>query len=234
VWYSLMARVKALSFDMYRTLIDTKDFHEQAVREILARENADSVDPDAFHSRWDKFFDDVWLALGPGEFIREYDVSVESLRRTFREFGINGDPKAGTNIWLSKYESADLFPEVEEVLQILAADYPMVIISNVDDDDLGYAMLKKRNLPFRAIITSESFRSYKPHEKMFKEALSILRCRPGEVLHIGDSQTADVLGAKKAGMLAAWLNRRSHKLKPGIPSPDYEIINLRELLHLDL
>jgi 2-haloalkanoic acid dehalogenase type II len=229
-----MGKIKALSFDMYRTLIDTKDFHEQAVREILAREDATSVDPGVFHSRWDEIYDDVYLALGPDEFMSLYDVSIESLRRTFREFGINSDPKAGVDIWLSKYQKADLFPEVEQVLHILAEKYPMVIISNVDDDDLGYAMLRGKTLPFRAVITSESSRSYKPHGKMFQDALSILKCRPEVVLHIGDSQTADVLGAKKAGMLAAWLNRRSDKIKPGIPIPDYQITNLRELLHLDL
>jgi 2-haloacid dehalogenase len=64
--------------------------------------------------------------------------------------------------------------------------------------------------------------------------LSVLKCQPGEVLHVGDSQRADVVGAKRAGMLAAWLNRRSHKLRPGIPIPDYEITNLRDLLDLDL
>jgi putative hydrolase of the HAD superfamily len=69
---------------------------------------------------------------------------------------------------------------------------------------------------------------------MFEEAASILQCRLQEILHIGDSQRSDVLGAKRAGMLAAWLNRRSEKLKPGVPKPDYEITDLRELLDLDL
>jgi 2-haloalkanoic acid dehalogenase type II len=164
--------------------------------------------------------------------MRLYDVTIESLRRTFHEFGVIGDPKTGADIWLREYENADLFPEVEEVLHTLAAKYPMVIISNVDDDDSGYAMLKKKQLPLRAIITSESSRSYKPHAKMFRKALSILECRPEKVLHVGDSQIADVLGAKKAGMLAAWLNRRSDKLRPCVPIPDYEITDLRELVAL--
>lgn len=229
-----MGRIKALSFDMYRTLIDTRDFHEQAVCEILAREGASSVDPNEFHSKWDEIYDAVHLAMAPGEFMRERDVAVESLSRAFLEFGINGNTEIGVNIWLSKYENADLYSEAEAVLHILAAKYPMVVISNVDDNDPGYAMFRGKNLPFCAIITSESSRSYKPHGKMFKEALSILKCLPEEVLHIGDSQRADVLGAKKAGMLGAWLNRRSDKLKPGIPVPDYEITDLRALLDLDL
>ena len=135
---------------------------------------------------------------------------------------------------MGKYGDADLYPEVGEVLNVLSAKDPIVVISNVDDDDVGYGTFRRKNLPFRAIITSDSFKSYKPDGKMFREALSILQCLPEEVLHTGDSQRADVLGAKKAGMRAAWLNRRSDKLKPGIPKPDYEITNLRELLDLSL
>ena len=155
-------------------LIDTKDFHEQACREILTREGATSVDPDVFHSRWDQIYDDVHLEFGPGEFMRERDVAVESLRRLFRELGINGDANAGVEIWLTEYENAGLFPEVEEVLRVLAAKYPMVVVSNVDNDDLGYAVFRSKKLPFRSVITSESLRSYKPHGKLFKKALSIL------------------------------------------------------------
>ena len=168
----------------------------------------------------------------PDEFLSERDIGVESLDRTLGEFGIDGDPEAGAEIWRGKYGDADLFPEVEEVLHALGTKYPMVVTSNVDNDDLGYSRFRERELPFLAILTSESLRSYKPHGRIFKEALSIVGCQPEEVLHVGDSQVADVVGAKKAGMLAVWLNRCSDKLKSGIPAPDYEITDLRELLDL--
>lgn len=228
-----MGKIKALSFDMYRTLIDTKDFHEQAVHEILQREGATSADPDDFHKKWDELYEDVHIEMNPGEFIREGDVATESLRRTFSEYGIDGDAEAGFDIWNRKYEKVGLYSEVEEVLDALAGKYPMIVVSNVDNDDFGYASFRAKNLPFLDIITSETHRSYKPHEKLFKVALSVLKCQPEEILHVGDSQRSDVVGAKNMGMRAAWLNRRSEKLKPGI-EPDYEIADLRELLHLDL
>ena len=229
-----MGKIKALSFDMYRTLLDSKDFHEQAVSAILKREGADSVDPDIFHERWDNLYDDVHISMRPGEFLRERDVALESLRLALQEYGINGDAKAGVSEWLDQYEEIGLFPEIEEVLNVLATRYPMVVISNVDNADRGYASFRRKNLPFQAIITSETFKSYKPHGKLFKEALSVLKCQPEEVLHIGDSQRSDVLGAKNAGMLAAWLNRRDEEIRTDIPAPDYIITNLRELLDLGL
>ena len=228
-----MGKIRALSFDMYRTLLDTKDFHLQAVDAILTRAGADSVDRGVFHSRWDELYEDVHIELGQHGFIRERDVAIESLRRIIREFDVDIDPVAGIDLWLNQYEKAELFPEVEEVLNILADRYPMVVTSNVDNDDPGYAVFVGKNLPFVDIITSEDCQSYKPHGKIFQAALSVLKCQPQEVLHIGDSQRSDVMGAKKAGMAAAWLNRKGEKLKPDI-EPDYEIANLRELIHLEI
>ncbi|HGJ64834.1 TPA: HAD family hydrolase [bacterium] len=228
-----MRKIKALSFDMYRTLINTKDFHEQAVFEILTINNSNSIEPDKFHSRWDEIYDEVYLAIKEDKFLRLYDVSIESLRLTMKEFGIKGDPETGVELWLKKYEKAELFPEVEEVLDILSKRCPIIITSNVDNDDAGYAMLRQKNLPVIATITSEDSKSYKPDCKIFYDALSVLKCQPENVLHIGDSQTADVLGGNKAGMLTAWLNRPPFKkLRQGIPKPDYEISDLRELLDI--
>jgi len=226
----MLDNIKALSFDMYRTLLDTKDFHEQAVREILVREKAKWVNTDAFHTRWDQIYDEVHINMKPHEFMTEREVSIESLRLVFKEYGINGDPETDVSLWLEKYDEADLYPEVEEVVNILVKKYPMVIVSNVDNNDLGYAKVRSRNLPLLDIITSDSFKSYKPHGRLFKEAVSVLKCNPENILHIGDSHRADVMGAKNAGMSAAWLNRRSQKRREDLPPPDLEITDLRELL----
>ncbi len=194
-----MRKIKGLSFDMYRTLIDTKDFHEQAVCEILKQNGAESIEPSLFHRRWDDIYDDIYLSLKPNEFKLLYDISIESLKLVMQEFEVKGDPKAGVDIWTKKYENADLFPDVIEVFNILAKKYPIVITSNVDNNDPGYSMFIKKNLPIKAVITSETSRSYKPDEKIFRDALSILGLQPDEVLHIGDSQRADILGGKKSG-----------------------------------
>ena len=229
-----MGKIKGISFDMYRTLLDTRDFHEQAVREILATSQSNSVDPDKFHHRWDEIYDDVYMALEDNDFMLLYDVSIESLRQVMHEFGVKGDPKAGVDMWIGKYENADLYPEVIEVLDKLSQKYPIMITSNVDDNDAGYAMLRGKNLPIIGVVTSESSRSYKPNKKIFDDALSMLGCNPDEVIHIGDSQRADILGGKKAGMVTVWLDRKCYgKINEGIPEPDYTISDLRELIDID-
>jgi putative hydrolase of the HAD superfamily len=53
---------------------------------------------------------------------------------------------------------------------------------------------------------------------------------PEEVLYVGDSPFADVLGARNAGMPVAWVNRYGAKLPDTVPAPDLEITDLRGLV----
>lgn len=79
------------------------------------------------------------------------------------------------------------------------------------------------------LFTSENYQSYKndEHNKMFKELLRINGVDPSKVLHIGDSVN-DVLGAKREGMKACWLNRRGLNWEWDV-EPDYEVRSLLEL-----
>jgi putative hydrolase of the HAD superfamily len=105
------------------------------------------------------------------------------------------------------------------------------ILSNADVENIDGA-LKTNGLQFPIVVTSESARCYKPASGIFQEAMNLLRCKPSEVLYVGDSPEDDVVGAKGAGVRVAWLNRRGEALKQGIPRPDYEIEDLRKVLKI--
>jgi FMN phosphatase YigB (HAD superfamily) len=53
-----------------------------------------------------------------------------------------------------------------------------------------------------------------------------------EIMYVGDSHFADVLGAKHAGLRVAWLNRDGRPLPEGVPQPDLELRSLSELADL--
>jgi 2-haloacid dehalogenase/putative hydrolase of the HAD superfamily len=56
---------------------------------------------------------------------------------------------------------------------------------------------------------------------MFNKALSLLGLNSQEVLHIGDSLSSDVAGAKLAGIPVLWVNRNNKPIPQGIPKPDF-------------
>jgi len=55
-----------------------------------------------------------------------------------------------------------------------------------------------------------------------------------EILHSGQSQFTDMVGAKPLGVRVAWINRRGVSLSPEVPKPDFEYGDIRSLIPLVL
>jgi FMN phosphatase YigB (HAD superfamily) len=87
-------------------------------------------------------------------------------------------------------------------------------------------------LPVQFILVSETVRAYKPHRLVFQRAVEQLGLEAHEVLHVGDSDVDDVMGAKAAGLQVAWVNRDGRPRGPDVPQPDLEIPDLTGLLPL--
>jgi len=70
----------------------------------------------------------------------------------------------------------------------------------------------------------------KPDPRLFERAAALAGCTPKEMLFVGDSLITDVLGASRAGIAVVWLKGREQEAREGLPTPDYTIEDLRELL----
>ncbi|MCI4319090.1 MAG: HAD family hydrolase [Thermoplasmata archaeon] len=67
---------------------------------------------------------------------------------------------------------------------------------------------------FKVVMTSEEAGAAKPDPEIFQAALDKLGVARDEAVMVGDSWAADVLGARAAGLVAVWFNRRR------LPNPD--------------
>ena len=56
-------------------------------------------------------------------------------------------------------------------------------------------------------VTSAAFGARKPDPAIFRAALEVAGCEPGEALHVGDSPAEDVEGARAAGIRALLIDR---------------------------
>ena len=73
---------------------------------------------------------------------------------------------------------------------------------------------------FELFVASGMHRAVKPDPALFKIALDRLGVAPESTWHIGNSLSADVAGAKAAGLGAAvWLNRNGAVRTPEEPEP---------------
>lgn len=95
-------------------------------------------------------------------------------------------------------------PGASAVLETLSGSYTLGLICNTGFHGSttlreilsGHALLPH----FRHLAFSDESGVAKPHVRIFQEALEHLGCHPEEAAHVGDSEPADVAGAKHTGM----------------------------------
>src|SRR5690606_268839 len=111
-----------------------------------------------------------------------------------------------------RYEFAVPFDETKEVLERLQGRYRLAVITNGVGEQQR-ARLEAAGLEpyFDVVVAATDIDAGKPDPAVFQHTLDLLGARPGEAWHIGDSLTADVVGARSAGLEAAvWLNRNGN------------------------
>ena len=120
----------------------------------------------------------------------------------------------------------ELYPETLDVLRALG-HLRLAIISNADHEHLAAWTF---TLPVEFILISEELGAYKPDRLVFQKALERFGVAPHEVLHVGDSDVDDVMGAQAAGLRVAWVNRDGRPRRPDVAPPDFEVRDLTGLL----
>jgi len=227
-----LANIEAIAFDAYGTLFDLQE-PEFIVTfaEICALQGLDADAADlwrrflraARHFRSESHHTPVY---------RRYDEAWEvQFQRVFEQLKLRGDPPAAATYLRDKLASAIAFPEVYPVLEALRPRFRLAVLSNADDDFLT-AALRRNNLQFDTVVTSEQTGAIKPNPAIFHHLTERLGLDPEQVLYAGDSPIPDVLGPRQAGLKVAWVNRMGVRRPRRVPPPDIRVRNLTELLPL--
>lgn len=126
-----------------------------------------------------------------------------------------------------------LFEESLAVLDALRADrMPLGLITNGPAESqrakLVAAGIDDR---FDVVIASGDLGVVKPEPEIFRHALDLLGIRAAQAAHVGDSFTADIVGAASVGMRAVWVNRQADA-PPRTDVPHHDCRSLRDVLAL--
>jgi 2-haloacid dehalogenase len=177
---------KFITFDCYGTLTA---FQMSAVtRELLA----DRVPPERMEDFLDDFeayrLDEVTGAYKP------YDQVInDALRRAADTWGIEHRDEDARAIY-EAVPSWGPHPDVPDALNALATKYPLVILSNAADEQIG-SNVEKLGAPFHAVFTAEQAQAYKPRFRAFEYMLDQLGVGPGDILHVSSSLRYDLMPA---------------------------------------
>ncbi|MEN6369003.1 MAG: HAD family hydrolase, partial [Thermotogota bacterium] len=101
-------------------------------------------------------------------------------------------------------------------------------LSEVQWDKIRTLDLARR---LNAIVVGGDIGCYKPDERAFAALLERLSARPAQVLFVGDSYDADVIGAHGVGMQTAWISTDGADY-PGTVVPDYVLTSAAEVLEI--
>jgi len=221
--------VTAVSFDADDTLWDFEFVMRRALAHVLEELRRALPGPatDALTVEAMIEIRDRVAAARRGQGARLTDIRQEAFAETVRVCGHGSDELAAhlTAVYFTRrYEDVRLYPDVLPTLDALGPRYVLGLVSN------GNSYPERCGLQgrFRFAIFAEDHGAEKPDPALFRVALRQVGCGPGQMLHVGDSLGNDVLGARRAGVRAVWLNRSGAANGTDI-RPDAEIRSLAEL-----
>ena len=231
-----MKRYTDLFIDFDDTLYDT---HGNAV--IALGELFDALllgrwfaNPQLFYDEYWKANIDLWTRYSKGEITRDYLI-VERFRRPL-SFGEGLEPteqfclEASDRFLDFCSSKPGLVDGARELMDYLRGQgYHMHMCSN-GFHEVQYKKLRACGLTdyFDTIVLSEDAGANKPSQAFFDYALRETRARKETTLMIGDNLQTDILGAKRAGLDAAYFNRFPEY--PATDPVDYEVTSLAELM----
>ena len=131
---------------------------------------------------------------------------------------------------VAQIERLKPFPDVPEVLARLKTRYKIVVLSNGDPDMLETAKAFHK-IPFDAVISVAVANSFKPHVATYTKAAELMGVRMDEVLFVAN-HAFDCIGAKSAGMHAAFIDRRKRPFGDTPHQPDIVVQDIKTLAEM--
>ena len=216
-----MKQLKMITFDLDDTLWDNMPTITKA--EFDTRK---WIEDQVGKVEWGNFNDFLKIR----EELIEDDASIEwdisKLRREiFRKKLLHVKPNSyrdeivenAFKIFITKRHEIKLFDDVEETLEHLSKKYILGILTN------GNADIYKFNIGkyFKFSISSLEAMDSKPNRAHFDEALKQVNDISFEnLLHIGDHQVNDILGAYELGIDTLWFNNNNQNWEQYFSKPD--------------
>jgi len=209
--------------DMYGTLTSGDRSAVEATCAQIVRDTGVKLTAGELSITWGERFFHAMERANDEHFETLFDLEARTLRETMSALGVAIHPDPYVQRLVAYWRDPPLQPEVLEFLAAFRT--PVCIVSNADRADVDAAM-RRRAIRVAAVITSEDAHVYKPHPKIFADALRLTGWRRERVLHVGDSLHSDVGGALNAGLRSGWVNRAHRIHDIGNHKPDFEFTDL--------
>jgi 2-haloacid dehalogenase len=219
--------VKACMFDQYGTVVDMQGGLTQVVTPFL-RNKGWKGDPDAFVTWWRRthFENSMIDALLHKDHTPYREIGHRAVAHVMDRAKIEYTMDE-VRYLVGEIEKLKPFPEVPEALDRLRSRYKLVVLSNGDPDMLETAK-QYHKVPFDRVISVAEANSFKPHVATYTKAADLIGLRLDQILFVAN-HAFDCIGAKSAGMRAAFVDRRSRPFGITPHQPDILVPTMKDL-----
>ena len=222
-----MEQVKALTFDVFGTVVDWRG---SVIREgeELGRRKGLGVDWGVFADAWRAGYGPAMHRVRTGELPwmnidQLHRLILDELLVDFQIDGLSNDEIADFN---RAWHRLDPWPDAVEGLTLLKEKYVITSLSN-GNVSLLVNMAKYGGLPWDTVLSSELAGHYKPDREVYLKAAALLGLKPEEVMmvaaHQGDLRAAASVGNKTAFVLRP-LEQGPNGNKDLTPDLDFDVV----------
>ncbi len=223
----IQSKVKVVMFDQYGTVVDMQGGLIEVATPFL-KEKGWEGRPHQFVTWWRRthFEHSMIDALLHKEHTPYREIGHRAVSFVLERSNIPYTQEE-VEYLVASIEKLKPFPEVPEALMRLKSKYKIVVLSNGDPDMLETAK-QYHEIPFDNVISVAEANSFKPHVNTYTKAAEIMGVQMDEVLFVANHDF-DCTGAKAAGMLTAFINRRDRPYPKTPYHPDIIVPSMNVL-----
>ena len=215
---------KALTFDVYGTLIDWETGMVTALKPLLNKMGTELSINEILQAH--AHHESTQQSQTPG--CRYQDILAIVYRRLAEQWGIQVSwqecLKYGQSV-----RDWPAFPDSREALNYLKQHFKLVVLSNVDNESFSHSH-EKLGVAFDAVYTAQDVGAYKPSDENFSYMLAKIGdigIKKEQILHTAESMFHDHVPANKFGLVSCHIYRRHDKTGFGATMtpenmPDYQ------------
>jgi 2-haloacid dehalogenase len=229
-----MAEIKALTFDVFGTVVDWRSGVAREAERVLAPKGV-WLDWGAFADRWRALYQPAMEKVRKGErpFVILDELHRENLVALLGEVGASQLSEAEVDELNLAWHRLDPWPDVLEGMARLRRRFILASLSN-GNIALMVDMARRAGLPWDVILGAEVARAYKPQPEAYDSAARMLGLSPAECLMVA-AHPADLAAAAARGFRTAYVHRpmeRGPAREPARPDEgrfDYAVDSFTEL-----
>lgn len=203
---SQLQQVRALTFDLFGTVLDLAGSLTPYIRDFLEKKGVDQS-PAEFWNQWryrqriEQYQDNI-VMLGHSGY---QTVARRALVYTLQANGIDAVTDEVDDL-MAAWQQLAPFVEVLPALERLSSRFQLVALSNGEPDFLEHLATKRIGWKFDSIISVQTVGAFKPHPAVYRRAAGLLKLELSECLMVS-ANSFDVMGARMCGFRGAFVNR---------------------------